>query len=166
MGWTGVCDLPTGVASPSFSLNTISVCPSIKNLGGRFPRTAPVTKHITNRSPNLQHSQIRPRPFSLTLQVQLLVRGLSISCCLDHRYVHGNVYPNTDWLALSHCISFILEVETLARKHIHCISVIFFGWFHSIAAQSPTPRIPLGIDTISSAAFTVFSTVTKRNLTL
>ena len=157
-------DLPTGVASPSLSLNTISVCPSIRNLGGRFPRTASATKHIANRSPNLQHSQTRLRPFSLTLQVQLLVRDFSIFYCLNHRYVHGNVYPNPDWLAHSHIISIILAVETLARKHNHWISLIFFGWFHSTAAHSPVPQIPLATDNISSAAFTVFLALKQRGI--
>lgn len=31
--------LPTGVSTPSFSLKTISVWPSIRNLGGLFPLT-------------------------------------------------------------------------------------------------------------------------------
>jgi len=71
-------NLPTGVSEPSFSLNTISVCPSIRNLGGRFARADSNTKHIAKISPNPQHSQISRCPFSLTLQVQLPVRDLSI----------------------------------------------------------------------------------------
>jgi len=152
------------VAAPSFSLNTISVCPSIRNLGGRFPRTASATKHIANRSPNLQHSQISLRPFSLTLQVQLLVRDLSIFSCFNQRYVDGNVNSNTDWLAHSHCIFFIIVVETLARKHILWIFLNFFGWFHCMAAHSPAPQIPLGTDTISWASFTVFLALKQKGI--
>ena len=159
-----VFDLPTGVASPSLSLNTISVCPSIRNLGGRFPRTASATKHIANRSPNLQHSQISPRPFNLTLQVQLLVRDLSIFYYSNHRYVHGNVYRNRDWLAHSHIKAIILVVGTLARKRSHCVSSILFGWFHNMAAHSPAPQIPLAIDTISSSAFTVSLALKQRGI--
>jgi len=43
--------LPIGVSGPSFNLRTISVCPSMRNLGGLF-----LAEQYVNKYPNMKYS--------------------------------------------------------------------------------------------------------------
>lgn len=48
--------LPIGVSDPSFSLRTISVCPSMRNLGGLF-----LAEQYVNKYPNMKYNSILNR---------------------------------------------------------------------------------------------------------